>query len=148
MILFVLRMIYLSEGQDSFLTVRGVFFSKSRKWNKISVLVQTLCITPQSFTGWKKILIPLTSSSSGLILTALSTFICTAKLSYGYSLIRPFNWTTVLVQVHKRWGRTDLLSNSATLEGDMPHKAGCYWTFFPLAKQATNKLASKWFPAD
>ncbi len=27
----------------------------------------------------------------------------------------------------------------------MPRSAGCYWTFFWLAKQATNKLASSWW---
>ncbi len=35
-----------------------------------------------------------------------------------------------------------LLSNSATVGGVRPRSAGWYWTFFLLAKQATNKLAS------
>ncbi len=56
--------------------------------------------------------------------------------------LRPFNWTAVLVPVYKWWGRIDLLSVCATVGGDVPRSAGCYRTFFLLAKQATNKLAS------
>ncbi len=35
----------------------------------------------------------------------------------------------------------DLLSNSATVGSDTHCSADCFWTFFRLAKQATNKLA-------
>ncbi len=35
-------------------------------------------------------------------------------------------------------------SISATVGGHMPRSPGCNWTFFRLAKQATNKLASSW----
>ncbi len=38
------------------------------------------------------------------------------------------------IQIH-------LLSNFTTVGGDIPCLAGCYLTFFWLAKQATNKLA-------
>ncbi len=72
----------------------------------------------------------------------VSTFTCTVKLSYGHSSIRSFNWTTVLVPVYKHRGRINLLSNSAMVGGDVSHSAGCYWIFFRLAQQATNKLAS------
>ncbi len=48
----------------------------------------------------------------------------------------------LVVPVYKRWGRIDLFSNSATAGGDMPRSAGCCWSFFRLAKQNTNKLAS------
>ncbi len=34
------------------------------------------------------------------------------------------------------------LSDFATVGGDMPCSAGCYWTFLQLGKQAKNKLAS------
>ncbi len=65
-----------------------------------------------------------------------------AQLSYNRSSIRSSNWTTVLVPGYKRWGRMDLLSDSAAVGGDMPCSAGCYWTFLPSypAKQATSKL--------
>ncbi len=72
----------------------------------------------------------------------LSMFTCTVKSSYGYSSIWPFNWTTVLVPVYMRWGRIDILSSSATVDGDAPCSAGWYLTLLWLAKQATNKLAS------
>ncbi len=39
---------------------------------------------------------------------------------------------------------TDSLSDSSPVGGDMCHSAGCNWTFFRLAKQATNKLASSY----
>ncbi len=66
-----------------------------------------------------------------------------AQLSWaGSSSIRTLHWTTVLVPVYRRWGRTDLLSDSTTVGGDMPCSAGCYWTYFWLAKQATKNLAS------
>ncbi len=61
---------------------------------------------------------------------------------YGYGSIRPFQWTIVLVPVYKHWGRIDLLSDFATVDSDMPHSASCYLTFFRLATQATNYLAS------
>ncbi len=70
------------------------------------------------------------------------TFTCTVESSYSYSLIRTFNWTTVLVPLYKHWGRIDLLSDSAMVGGNMPRSAGCYWTLFQLVTQATNKLAS------
>ncbi len=40
------------------------------------------------------------------------------------------------------WGRIDLLSDFAMVGGDIPRSVGCDWTFFRLAKEATNKLAS------
>ncbi len=52
--------------------------------------------------------------------------VCTVRLSYGYSSIRPFNWTTVLVPVYKHQVRIDLLSSFATVGGVMPCSAGCY----------------------
>ncbi len=73
---------------------------------------------------------------------SLSTFTCTVKSSYSYSLIRPFNWTSVPVPVYKRRRRINFLLDSATEGGDLPRSAGCDWTFFRFAKQATNKLAS------
>ncbi len=36
----------------------------------------------------------------------------------------------VLTQVYKHRGRIDLLSNLSAVGSDMPHSAGCYWTFF------------------
>ncbi len=36
---------------------------------------------------------------------------------------------------------TDSLSDSSPVGGGMCHSAGCNWTYFWLAKQATNKLA-------
>ncbi len=48
------------------------------------------------------------------------------------------NWTTVLVPVYKRRGRIDLLSDSETVGGNTPCAAGCYWTFFWLARQGKN----------
>ncbi len=42
------------------------------------------------------------------------------------------------VPANKRWQRIHLLSDSATVGGDMPCSAGCYWTFFWLAKQSTS----------
>ncbi len=71
---------------------------------------------------------------------SVSMFTCTVKSSYSNSSIRSFNWMTVLVPVYC-WGRNNLLSDSATVGGDIPHSAGCYLTFFWLAKQATSKLA-------
>ncbi len=73
---------------------------------------------------------------------SLSRLTCTVKSSYGFGSITPFNWTTAFVPVCKHQGRIDLWSNSTTVGGDMPCSAGCYWTFFLLAKHATNKLAS------
>ncbi len=66
-------------------------------------------------------------------------FTCTVKSSYGYSLIRPFKWTTVLVHVH-----TLRENQFIVVGGDMAHSTDCYWTVFQSAKQATNKLASGW----
>ncbi len=71
-------------------------------------------------------------------------FTCTVKSSYSYSSVRPFNQTTVLVPEYKHRGRMDLLSDSAAVGGEMPRSAGYFWTFFRLAKEATNKLASSW----
>ncbi len=47
-----------------------------------------------------------------------------------------------LVQYTSNRGSMDLLSDSATVGGDMARSASCYWTILWLAKQATNKLAS------
>ncbi len=47
--------------------------------------------------------------------------------------------------VYKWWGGINLLSDPATVGNDMLHSAGCYWTFFRLAKQATNLLAANGF---
>ncbi len=49
-----------------------------------------------------------------------------------------FEW----LHLYKRWGRINLLSDSTTVGGSMSISAGCYRTFFQLAKQATRKLAS------
>ncbi len=78
----------------------------------------------------------------------LSMFTCTVKSSCSYSQIRPFNWTAVLVPVYKHGGRIDLRSNCTTVGGNMSRSAGCYWTFFHLAKQtsyhATCKILERW----
>ncbi len=71
--------------------------------------------------------------------SSLRTFTCTVKSSCSWSLIRSFNWTTVLVPGCKCWARIDLLSDSTTVGGNMPRSAGCYWTLFQLVTQATNK---------
>ncbi len=40
----------------------------------------------------------------------VSAFTCTLESSFGYSSIRPFNWTTVPVPVYKNQGTMDLLT--------------------------------------
>ncbi len=48
---------------------------------------------------------------------SLNSFTCTVKPSCGYSSIRPFNWTVVLVPVHRNQRR---MSNYATVDDDIP----------------------------
>lgn len=43
-------------------------------------------------------------------------FTCTVKSCYSCSLTRPFNWVAVLVPIHKRWGRIDLLTNVFSIQ--------------------------------
>ncbi len=57
--------------------------------------------------------------------------------------MKPFYWNTVLVPVFMHWGRIDLLSDSAMIGGSIPCPAGCYLTFFRLAKQATKQVSKQ-----
>ncbi len=103
---------------------------------------------PSSAVYWKASYIDnhVYSSKLGRMLTAIRRlFTCTVKLSYSYSLIRLLNWTCPCPSIQSQYaegGTIDLLSNSATVSGDMPRSAGGYWTFLRLAKQAINKLTS------
>ncbi len=82
-----------------------------------------------------------------LSVATISAFTCTVRSSYGYSSIRPFNWTIVLVPAYMNLGRNYLLTestgDSSTVGGDMPPFNLLRWIYFQLTYYVTNQTSNK-----
>ncbi len=88
----------------------------------------------------------LTHYFSGVLYISVIVSTCTVMTCYGYSSIRPFNWTTVLASVDKNSERITWLTEvclTQLVRWRWLLSADYYWTFFWLTYYVTYQIGDK-----